>query len=486
MQTEIFTGPLARPGKSCLSFLPALLLAAAFSSPALAQDAAQAAPAASAAAPAFDSGNVAWMLTSTLLVLLMVVPGLALFYGGMVRAKNMLSVLMQTLVVFCLLGVLWAVYGYSLAFTDGNAFIGGFDKLFMKGVTPESVVATFSKGVVLPEYIFAAFELTFAAITPALIIGGFAERIKFSAVLIFMVIWFTFSYIPMAHMVWYWAGPDAYTSAEAAEKAGEVAGFLFGKGALDFAGGTVVHINAGVAALIGAFMIGPRLGYRRESMAPHSLTMTMVGASLLFVGWFGFNVGSSLEAGATAGLAFFNTLVATCAATVSWTVIEAVLKGKPSMLGAVSGAIAGLVVITPACGLVGPMGAIVMGLLGGVVCYWGVNGLKRMLGVDDTLDVFGVHGVGGILGALLTGVFAAPELGGTGVYDYVANAVAPYDMSAQLIAQLWGVGTAVVWSGVVSYLGFKLIDMTIGLRVSEDEEREGLDHAAHGESAYHL
>ena len=461
--------------------------------PGFAEDAAPAAAAvvdaaaqAAAAAPVPNKGDTAWLITATMMVVMMAAPGLGLFYGGMVRAKNMLSVLMQTLVVFCLLGVLWAVYGYSLAFTDGNAFIGGFDKLFMKGVTPESVAATFSKGVVLPEYIFAAFELTFAAITPALIIGGFAERIKFSAVLIFMVIWFTFSYIPMAHMVWYWAGPDAYTSAEAAEKAGAVAGFLFGKGALDFAGGTVVHINAGVAALIGAFMIGPRLGYRRESMAPHSLTMTMVGASLLFVGWFGFNVGSSLEAGATAGLAFFNTLVATCAATVAWTAIEAELKGKPSMLGAVSGAIAGLVVITPACGLVGPMGAIVMGLLGGVVCYWGVNGLKRMLGVDDTLDVFGVHGVGGILGALLTGVFAAPELGGTGVYDYVANAVAPYDMSAQLIAQAWGVGTAVVWSGVVSYLGFKLIDMTIGLRVSEDEEREGLDHAAHGESAYHL
>ena len=447
---------------------------------------ADAAAQAAAAAPVPNKGDTAWLITATMMVVMMAAPGLGLFYGGMVRAKNMLSVLMQTLVVFCLLGVLWAVYGYSLAFTDGNAFIGGFDKLFMKGVTPESVAATFSKGVVLPEYIFAAFELTFAAITPALIIGGFAERIKFSAVLIFMVIWFTFSYIPMAHMVWYWAGPDAYTSAEAAEKAGAVAGFLFGKGALDFAGGTVVHINAGVAALVGAFMIGPRLGYRRESMAPHSLTMTMVGASLLFVGWFGFNVGSSLEAGATAGLAFFNTLVATCAATVAWTVVEAVLKGKPSMLGAVSGAIAGLVVITPACGLVGPMGAIVMGLLGGVVCYWGVNGLKRMLGVDDTLDVFGVHGVGGILGALLTGVFTSPDLGGTGVYDYVANAVAPYDMSAQLIAQAWGVGTAVVWSGVVSYLGFKLIDMTIGLRVSEDEEREGLDHAAHGESAYHL
>jgi len=438
-----------------------------------------------AAAPVPNKGDTAWLITATLLVVMMAAPGLGLFYGGMVRSKNMLSILMQSLVIFCLLGVLWAVYGYSLAFTDGNAFIGGFDKLFMKGVTPDTVAATFSKGVVLPEYIFASFELTFAAITPALIIGGFAERIKFTAVLAFMVLWFTFSYIPMAHMVWYWAGPDAFTSAEAAEKAAEVGGFLFNKGALDFAGGTVVHINAGIAALIGAFMIGPRLGYRRESMAPHSLTMTMVGGSLLWVGWFGFNVGSSLEAGATAGLAFFNTLVATCAATVAWTLIEAIFKGKPSMLGAVSGAIAGLVVITPACGLVGPMGAIIMGLLGGLVCYWGVNGLKRMLGMDDTLDVFGVHGVGGILGALLTGVFASPELGGTGVYDYVANAVAPYDMGAQLVAQAWGVGTAVVWSGVVSYIAFKLVDMVIGLRVEEDAEREGLDLSTHGESAYH-
>ncbi len=451
--------------------------------PGFAEDAAPAAAAvadaaaqAAAAAPVPNKGDTAWLITATLLVVMMAAPGLGLFYGGMVRAKNMLSVLMQTLVVFCLLGVLWAVYGYSLAFTDGNAFIGGFDKLFMKGVTPESVVATFSKGVVLPEYIFAAFELTFAAITPALIIGGFAERIKFSAVLIFMVIWFTFSYIPMAHMVWYWAGPDAYTSAEAAEKAGAVAGFLFGKGALDFAGGTVVHINAGVAALVGAFMIGPRLGYRRESMAPHSLTMTMVGASLLFVGWFGFNVGSSLEAGATAGLAFFNTLVATCAATVAWTVIEAVLKGKPSMLGAVSGAIAGLVVITPACGLVGPMGAIVMGLIAGFICLWGVGGLKKMLGADDALDVFGIHGVGGIVGALLTGVFAAPGLGGTGAADF--------SIAHQLLVQAEGVVITIVWSGIVAAICYKIVDLVIGLRVPEEEEREGLDITSHGETAY--
>ncbi len=478
-----------------LFVLATLLFAVLFTAPAWAEEApaavaavtaaADGATVAAPAAPVPNKGDTAWLITAALLVVMMAMPGLGLFYGGMVRSKNMLSVLMQTMVVFCLLGVLWATYGYSLTFTDGNAFIGGFDKLFMKGVTPDSVVGTFTKGVVLPEYIFAAFQLTFAAITPALIVGGFAERIKFSAVLIFSVLWFTFSYIPMAHMVWYWAGPDAFTSAEAAEKAGEFAGFLFNKGALDFAGGTVVHINAGVAALVGALVIGPRIGYRRESMPPHSLTMTMVGASLLFVGWFGFNVGSAMEAGATAGLAFFNTLVATCAATVAWTVVEAVFKGKPSMLGAVSGAIAGLVVITPACGLVGPMGAIVMGFLGGLVCYWGVNGLKRMLGVDDSLDVFGVHGVGGILGALLTGVFASPELGGAGVWDYVANAPGTFDMGGQMIAQAWGVGTAVLWSGVVSYVAFKLIDMSIGLRVSPDDEREGLDITTHGESAYH-
>lgn len=435
--------------------------------------------------PAPNKGDTAWMIVATLLVVMMAAPGLGLFYGGMVRSKNMLSVLMQTLVVFCLLGVLWAIYGYSLAFTEGNAFIGGFDKLFLKGVTPDTVAATFSKGVVIPEYIYVAFQLTFAAITPALIIGGFAERVKFSAVLAFMVLWFTFSYLPIAHMVWYWAGPDAYIDQAAAEAAGATAGFLFQKGALDFAGGTVVHINAGIAALVGAYMVGKRIGYGREYMAPHSLVMTMVGGSMLWVGWFGFNVGSNLEATGTATLAFANTLLATCAATVAWTLIETVRKGKPSMLGAVSGAIAGLVVITPACGFVGPMGSLIMGTLAGLLCFWGVNGLKHMLQVDDTLDVFGVHCVGGILGAILTGVFASPELGGTGVYDYVANKVGDYDMATQLISQLWGVGTTVLWSGLVSIIAFKLVDLTIGLRVSEDEEREGLDISAHGESAYH-
>ena len=483
-----------KPETQAATPAPAVVQAAASATAPVAAPAAMpavAAPAPAAATPAAappvpNKGDTSWMITATLLVIMMAAPGLGLFYGGMVRSKNMLSILMQTLVVFCLLGVLWAVYGYSLAFTEGNAFIGGLDKLFLKGVTPDSVAATYSKGVVIPEYIYFAFQLTFAAITPALIIGGFAERVKFSAVLAFMVLWFTFSYLPIAHMVWYWAGPDAYTTQKAADAATATAGFLFQKGALDFAGGTVVHINAGIAALVGAIMVGKRVGYGKEAMAPHSLTMTMVGGSLLWVGWFGFNVGSNLEATGAATLAFVNTLLATCAATVAWTVIEAVRKGKPSMLGAVSGAIAGLVVITPACGYVGPMGSIVMGFLAGFICFWGVNGLKRMLGMDDTLDVFGVHGVGGMLGAMLTGVFASPALGGTGVFDYVANKVADYDMTAQLISQAWGVGTSAIWSGVVSIIAFKLVDMVIGLRVTEEDEREGLDVSAHGETAYHI
>ncbi len=440
---------------------------------------------AAAVAPTVNKGDSAWMIVATLLVILMAVPGLPLFYGGMVRAKNMLSVMMQCMVTFCLLGMLWCIYGYSLAFTEGNAFFGGFDKLFLKGVTADSVAATFSKGVAIPEYLYIAFQMTFAAITPALIIGAVAERVKFSAILLFMVLWFTFSYLPLAHMVWYWTGPDAYTSAAAAEAATATAGFLFQKGAIDFAGGTVVHINAAMAGLVGAYMIGRRVGFGKEHMAPHSLTLTMIGAALLWVGWFGFNVGSNLEASGVAGLAFINTFLATCAATVSWTLVEWMAKGKPSMLGAASGAIAGLVAITPACGFVGPLGGMVIGLLAGAVCYWGVNGLKRLVGVDDSLDVFGIHGVGGILGALLTGVFASPALGGTGVYDYVANAVGTYSMSTQLISQLWGVGVAVVWSGVVSFIAFKIADMTLGLRVSEEEERQGLDLSSHGEQAYH-
>ena len=440
---------------------------------------------ADAAAPVPDKGDTAWMIVATLLVTLMTIPGLALFYGGLVRSKNMLSILMQVFTVFSMCVVLWVLYGYSVAFTEGNAFFGGFSKILLKGVGVESVAATFSKGVVIPELIYVFFQATFAAITPALIIGAFAERMKFSAVLAFIALWFTFAYLPMAHMVWYWAGPDAYTDADAAAKAGATAGFLFQKGAIDFAGGTVVHINAAIAGLIGAYMGGKRVGYGRESMAPHSLTMTMIGACLLWVGWFGFNAGSNLESTGLACLAFGNTMLATAAAALSWTITEWILKGKPSMLGAASGAVAGLVAVTPACGWVGIGGSLVIGLAAGVVCLWGVNGLKRMLGADDALDVFGVHGVGGMLGAVLTGIFADPALGGVGVYDYVANKVADYSISGQVMSQLWAIGTTIFWSGIVSIIAYKLIDMTIGLRVTEEEEREGLDTVSHGESAYH-
>jgi len=437
-------------------------------------------------APAANKGDTAWMIVATVLVILMVIPGLALFYGGMVRAKNMLSILMQVFVIFSLTAVLWAIYGYSVAFTEGGAFFGGFDKLFLKGITPDSLAATFSKGVYVPEYIYVAFQLTFSAITPALIIGAFAERVKFSAILLFTVIWFSFSYLPLAHMVWYWAGPDAYTDAAAAEKAGATAGFLFQKGALDFAGGTVVHINAGIAGLVGCLMIGKRIGFKKESLAPHSVTMTMIGASLLWVGWFGFNVGSNLEANGLAALVFVNTLLAAAAATLGWVFAEWLLRGKPSMLGGASGAVAGLVAITPACGWAGPMGAILLGLVAGVVCFWSVTSLKSKLGYDDSLDAFGVHGIGGILGALGTAVVASPALGGTGVWDYVSNSVADYSMTGQLISQSWGVIIAVVWSGVVSYVAYKFVDIVIGLRVAEEVEREGLDVSSHGETAYHL
>ena len=451
----------------------------------------EAAPAADAsapvaAAPVPNKGDNAWLIVATAFVMLMSVPGLALFYGGLVRTKNALSVLIQVFVVFALISVLWMVYGYSLAFTEGNAFIGSFDKIFLKGITPDSIAATFSKGVVVSELIYVAFQGAFAAITVALILGAFAERIKFSAVLLFSVLWFTFSYLPMTHMVWYWAGPDAYTSADAAAKATATAGFLFQKGALDFAGGTVVHINAAVAGIVGAFLIGKRVGYGRESMAPHSLTLTMIGASLLWIGWFGFNAGSALEANGAAGLAFVNTWIATAAATCSWLFAEWMIKGKPSMLGAASGAVAGLVAITPAAGFVGVVGGLVIGLAAGVVCLWGVNGLKKLIGADDALDVFGVHGVGGIMGALLTGVFASPSLGGVGVWDYVTNKVADgYSISDQFMIQATSVGVTIVWSAVVAFISYKLVDMFIGLRVPEDEEREGLDITSHGESAYH-
>ena len=440
---------------------------------------------ADAVTPTVNKGDTAWMIVATVLVILMVIPGLALFYGGMVRAKNMLSILMQVFIIFSLMAVLWALYGYSVAFTEGSPFIGGFSKLFLVGITPDSMAATFSKGVYVPEYIYVAFQLTFAGITPALIIGAFAERVKFSAILLFMLLWFTFAYLPMAHMVWYWAGPDAYTNADAGAAAGATAGFLFQKGALDFAGGTVVHINAGIAGLIGCLIVGKRIGYKKESLAPHSVTMTMIGASLLWVGWFGFNVGSNLEANGLAALVFVNTLLASAAATLAWSGAEWIIRGKPSMLGGASGAIAGLVAITPACGWAGPMGSIVLGLVSGVVCFIAVTSLKNILGYDDSLDSFGVHGIGGIIGALGTAVVADPALGGTGVYDYVANAVAEYSMSTQLISQAWGVGTCIVWSAVVSFVAFKLIDLVFGLRVSEEAEREGLDIAEHGESAYH-
>jgi len=429
------------------------------------------------------------MLVATLLVIMMAIPGLALFYGGLVRSKNMLSVLMQVFAIFALICVLWAVYGYSLAFTEGNAFIGGFDRLFLKGIfnpIDGSVAnaATFSKGVVIPEFAFVAFQATFAAITVALIVGSFAERMKFSAVLLFSALWFTFSYLPIAHMVWFWTGPDAIKDAATLATETAKAGWLFQKGALDFAGGTVVHINAGVAGLVGAFMVGKRIGYGKEAFTPHSLTMTMIGSSLLWVGWFGFNAGSALEAGGTATLAFVNTLNATAAAAMTWMLAEWLTKGKPSMLGASSGAVAGLVAITPACGWVGVGGALAIGALAGVVCLWGVTGLKKLHGLDDALDVFGVHAVGGILGALLTGVFNSWKLGGTGIMDYVKNAPTDTNMMDQLIIQAQAVGTAVVWSAVVAFLCYKVVDLTIGLRVPEAEEREGLDTTSHGERAY--
>jgi Amt family ammonium transporter len=445
--------------------------------------AAEAAPA--AATPVPDKGDTAFMTIATALVILMTIPGLALFYGGLVRSKNMLSVLMQVFVVFALISVLWVVYGYSMAFTASNPFIGTLDKLFLGGVKPESIAATFSKGVYIPELTFVAFQGTFAAITTALIVGAFAERIKFSAVLLFAVLWFTFAYLPIAHMVWYWDGPDAISDAAALEKVTAAAGWLWAKGALDFAGGTVVHINAAVAGLVGAYMVGKRIGYGREAMAPHSLTLTMVGASLLWVGWFGFNAGSNLEANGVAALAFINTIVATAAATLAWIAGEALMKGKGSMLGAASGAVSGLVAITPACGFVGVGGALIIGLIAGFVCLWGVNGLKKLLGADDSLDVFGVHGVGGITGALLTGVFASPSLGGTGICDYVANTCGGYPgIGTQVWIQLQGVLTTIVWSGVVAFAAFFIVKMVVGLRVSEEEEREGLDITSHGETAY--
>ena len=411
-------------------------------------------------APVVDKGDVAWMMTASALVLFMTIPGLALFYGGLVRAKNMLSVLMQTMMIACLVMVIWVLYGYSVTFGGGTgAYWGGLGKLFLAGVTPDSTVATFSAGYVLPEYVFIAFQMTFAAITPALIIGAFAERVRFGAVLLFSGLWVTLVYFPIAHMVW------------------DANGLLFKLGAIDFAGGTVVHINAGIAALVGSLVIGKRVGFGRENMAPHSMVMTMIGASMLWVGWFGFNAGSNLEANGGATLAMFNTFVATAAAALTWTAIEALQRGKASMLGAASGMVAGLVAITPACGTVGPVGGMVLAMIAAAVCYLFVTVVKNALGYDDSLDVFGVHGVGGIIGALLTAVFSAGSLGGTKAADY--------SIVAQLIVQAEAVILTLVWSGVVSFLLYKLVDMLVGLRVDADSERQGLDQIAHGESAYH-
>jgi len=410
-----------------------------------------------------DKADIAWVGVSTLLVLLMVVPGLALFYGGLVRSKNVLSVLMQVMCTFAVAVLLWFAYGYSLTFTEGNAFVGGFSRSFFSGMfNPED--GKYSMTGSIPEFLYAAFQATFAGITCALIVGAFAERARFSAVLVFTVLWFTFAYIPVAHMIWF--------TTETSK------GLLAEKGALDFAGGTVVHINAGIAALVGAFVVGKRLGYGKEAMQPHNLPMTMIGASLLWVGWFGFNAGSSLAANEVAALALFNTLIATVGAIMAWIFTEWAIKGRPSMLGAASGAIAGLVGVTPAAGLVGPVGALVIGISAGIICVWGVNGLKRMLGVDDSLDVFGIHGIGGIVGGLLVGVFNAKALGGLGL-DSISL------IGGQLLVQLEGIVITIIWSGIVAYVSFKIADMLCGLRVSEDMEREGLDITSHGESAYH-
>jgi ammonium transporter, Amt family len=463
-------------------------------------------PALAADAPVPNKGDTSWMLISSALVLLMTIPGLALFYGGLVRTKNMLSMLMQVFYTVCIVSVIWVLYGYSLTFTEGssaNAFIGGLSKAFLKGVTVDSTVATFTKGVVIPEYAYIAFQMTFACITPALIVGAFAERLKFSAVALFIPLWVTFIYFPIAHMVWYWAGPDDIAAAvkavadagtDAAKKSvaeaalaavNNNAGLAFTWGALDFAGGTVVHINAGIAGLVGALMIGKRVGYGKESMAPHSLTMTMIGAALLWVGWFGFNAGSALEANGTAALAMVNTFVATAAAALAWTLAEQVEKGRPSLLGMVTGAVAGLVAITPAAGYAGPAGSIVLGIIAGAVCFVFCSSVKNRFGYDDALDVFGVHCVGGVVGALLTGILAAPGFGGQGIFDYEAGKVGEtYLLGKQLGIQFKAVVLTLVWSGIGSAILYKVVDALVGLRPTIDEEREGLDIANHGERAY--
>jgi ammonium transporter, Amt family len=480
------------PYRTGLAVLAASLLVA---TAAFAQDAA--AP----AAPTFNKGDNAWMMTSAVLVLLMTVPGLALFYGGLVRSKNMLSVLAHVFYTVCVVVVLWVLYGYSLTFTGGSAFIGGFSKAFLMGVTTDSQAATFSVGVTIHELIYICFQMTFACITPALIVGAFAERMKFSAVALFIPLWVTFVYFPIAHMVWYWAGPDAIDAAakvlavagDAAAKAAAQAkldavnadaGYLFQLGAIDFAGGTVVHINAGIAGLVGALVVGKRIGLGKELMPPHSLTMTMIGATLLWVGWFGFNAGSNLEANGGAALAMTNSFVATAAAALSWMFAEWILKGKPSLLGALSGCVAGLVAVTPAAGFSGPMGALVLGLVAGVLCLFFVAVVKNAFGYDDALDVFGVHCVGGILGALATGILVNPALGGAGIMDYTIGKIADYDLATQMWAQTKAVLVSLVWSGVGSFILYKIVDVVVGLRPKVEIEREGLDLADHGERAY--
>ncbi len=497
-------GAVAALGLGCLA-------AGASAGWAFAQTAtAQVANAAAPAAPVPDKGDTAWMLISTALVLMMSVPGLALFYGGLVRSKNMLSVLSQVFMIVSLVAIVWCVYGYSLAFTSGpdgtiGAFIGGFDRSFLRGLTPASTAATFSNGVVIPEYAYMAFQMTFACITPALIVGAFAERMKFSALVLFVLLWITLIYFPIAHAVWFWQGPDAVgdaakalaaaqgdaakaTAQAALDKVTGNAGYFNQLGALDFAGGTVVHINAGIAGFVGALMLGKRIGYPREPMPPHSLVMTMIGASLLWVGWFGFNAGSNLEANGTTALTFVNTFVATAAATLAWLFAEWVIKGEPSLLGMCSGAIAGLVAVTPASGYCGPMGAIVLGVVVGVVCFFFVSVVKNKIGYDDSLDVFGVHCIGGIIGAIGTGILVAPALGGVGLTDYTlkpgTGAPAPYEMATQVLIQCKTVAFTLLWSGIGSAILYKLVDLIIGLRVSVDVEREGLDVAEHGERAY--
>jgi Amt family ammonium transporter len=453
------------------------------------------------AAPTFNKGDNAWMLTSSVLVLLMTIPGLALFYGGLVRSKNVLSVLTHVFYTVCIVTIIWMLYGYSLTFTGGSAFIGGLDKIFLKGVTTDSQAATFSVGVTIHELIYICFQMTFAAITPALIVGAFAERMKFSAVALFIPLWVTFVYFPIAHMVWYWSGPDAIDAAgkvlaaatdpaakaAAQAKLDEVladAGLVFQWGAIDFAGGTVVHINSGIAGLVAALLVGKRTGYGKEIMAPHSLTLSMVGAALLWVGWFGFNAGSNLEANGGAALAMTNSFVATAAAAMSWMFAEWIVKGKPSLLGAISGCVAGLVAVTPASGYAGPMGALVLGLITGVVCLFFVTTVKNALGYDDALDVFGVHCIGGILGAIGTGILVNPALGGAGIMDYAVGKIADYELGTQVIAQCKAVLTTLVWSGVGSFILLKVVDILVGLRAPIDKEREGLDITDHGERAY--